>query len=164
MKFVKAFALASTLALSGAGPAFAQAQGLPYGANVNNEQAHKAVNAAIAEARKQGFTMAVAVVDTAGLLVMYEKIDNTQNGSVLVSQDKAVSAALFKRPSKAFQDAVASGGAGLRVMSLRGASPIEGGLPLVVDGKIVGAIGVSGGSSEQDGVVAAAGVAALAAK
>lgn len=135
-----------------------------YGPSVNNELAHKVVNAAIAEARRQGFTMAVAVVDTAGQLVMYEKLDNTQTGSVAVSQDKAVSAALFKRPTKAFQDAVAGGGAGLRVMSLRGVVAVEGGLPLVLDGKIIGAVGVSGGSSDQDGVVAKAGADALAAK
>jgi uncharacterized protein GlcG (DUF336 family) len=160
MKMVKTFALASILALAAASQAQAQA----YGASVSNEQAHKVVNAAIAEARKQGFTMAVAVVDTSGQLVMFEKIDGTQTGSINVSQDKAASAALYKRPTKAFQDAVAGGGAGLRVLTLRGANAVEGGLPLLVDGKIIGAVGVSGGSSDQDGVIAKAGADVLAAK
>lgn len=140
------------------------AQALPYGPSVSNEQAHQAMKAALAEARKQGFTMAVAVVDPAGALVMFEKMDQTQSGSVTVAQDKAATAAQFKRPSKAFQDAVASGGVGLRVLSLKGVVAIEGGLPLVVDGRIVGAIGVSGGSAEQDGQVAKAGAEALAGK
>ena len=102
--------------------------------------------------------MAIAVVDTAGQLVAFERMDSTQYGSIGVSQDKAVSAALFRRPTKVFQDALAAGGAGLRILTLRGASAIEGGIPLTVDGKVVGAIGVSGGSAEQDGVVAKAGL------
>ena len=146
-------------------PLSAQAQVPQYGANVNLEQALKALNAAVAEIRKQNLPpMAVAVVDTAGLLVAFERMDNTQTGSVMVAQDKAVSAAMFRRSTKVFQDLVAGGGAGTRILGLRGASPVEGGLPLTVDGKIVGGIGLSGGSSEQDGVAAKAGVDALAAK
>jgi uncharacterized protein GlcG (DUF336 family) len=95
--------------------------------------------------------MAVAVVDPAGDLVYFEKMDETQNGSVDVAIDKARSAARFKRPTKAFQDALATGGEGWRVLRLKGAVPIEGGVPIVIDGKIVGAIGVSGGTSQQDG-------------
>lgn len=140
------------------------AQAQTYGPNVTREQAHKAMHGAMEEAKKQGFTMAVAVVDNAGQLVMFEKMDGTQTGSIAVSQDKAASAALYKRPTKAFQDLVAGGGAGLRVITLRGAVAVEGGLPLMLDGKIIGAIGVSGGSSDQDGVVAKAGADALAAK
>ncbi|HEU5297706.1 MAG TPA: heme-binding protein [Burkholderiaceae bacterium] len=135
-----------------------------YGTNVNQDQAHKAVAAALAEARKINVPMAVTVVDTAGQLVVFDRMDNTQTGSIAVSQDKATSAAMFRRPTKAFQDAVASGGAGLRILTLRGANAVEGGLPLVVDGKIIGGIGVSGGSAEQDGVVAKAGADALSAK
>jgi uncharacterized protein GlcG (DUF336 family) len=101
--------------------------------------------------------MAVAIVDTSGNLVYYEKMDNTQLGSANFAIDKARSAVLFKRPTKAFQDALAAGGAGLRVLDVRGAVPVEGGIPLVMDGKIVGAIGVSGGASEQDGQCAKAG-------
>lgn len=140
----------------------AHAQVPQYGANVTLEQARKVLVAAVADSRKQNLPMAVAIVDTAGQLVAFERMDNTQTASTFVAQDKAASAAMFRRPTKAFQDAVASGGAGLRVLGLRGASPVEGGLPIVVDGKIIGGIGVSGGTSEQDGVVAKAGLDALA--
>jgi glc operon protein GlcG len=142
----------------------AQAPVPQYGSNVNHEQARKALAAAVAEARKQNLPMAVAIVDNAGQLVAFERMDNTQTGSIGVSQDKAVSAAMYRRPTKAFQDALAGGGAGLRVLTLRGANAVEGGLPIIVDGKIMGAIGVSGGSAEQDGVVAKAGLDGLAAK
>lgn len=140
----------------------AHAQVPQYGANVTLEQARKVLVAAVADSRKQNLPMAVAIVDTAGQLVAFERMDNTQTASTFVAQDKAASAAMFRRSTKAFQDAVASGGAGLRVLGLRGASPVEGGLPIVVDGKIIGGIGVSGGTSEQDGVVAKAGLDALA--
>ncbi len=133
----------------------------PYGVPVGVDNAKKAVAAAIAEARKNNWMMAVAVVDTAGDLVYFEKMDGTQSGSVSVSMEKARSSALFKRPTKAFQDSVAAGGEGLRFLGLPGAVPVEGGVPLVLDGKFVGAIGVSGGASAQDGVVAGAGAATL---
>ena len=139
----------------------AQAQVPQYGPNVTYDQARKALAGALADARRQNLPMAVAVVDTAGQLVVFERMDNTQTASVAVAQDKAVSAAMYRRPTKAFQDAVAGGGAGLRVLTLRGAVSVEGGLPLTVDGKIIGAIGVSGGSAEQDGVVAKAGLDAM---
>jgi len=158
------FRLAAALVCCLLAAVSASAQVPQYGANVSQDQAHKAIAGALAEARKINVPMAIAVVDTAGQLVAFERIDNTQTGSIAVSQDKAVSAALFRRPTKAFQDAVAGGGAGLRILTLRGANAVEGGLPLMVDGKIIGAIGVSGGSAEQDGEVAKGGVAALAAK
>lgn len=135
---------------------------LPYGAPIALEEARKAAAAALAEARKNGWIMAVAIVDPAGDLVYYERMDHVQSGSTRVCIAKARSAALFKRPSKAFQDALAGGGAGLRVMALEGAVPVEGGVPLVVDGKIVGAIGLSGDVSENDGKCAKAGAEALA--
>ena len=131
-----------------------------YGSNISHELARKTLSAAIAEARKQSLPMAVAVVDTAGQLVAFERLDNTQTASTAIAQDKAVSAAIYRRPSKVFQDLVAGGGVGLRVLTLRGAIAVEGGVPITVDGKIVGAIGVSGGSSEQDGVIAKAGLEA----
>ena len=112
----------------------------------------------MADARKQYLPMAIAVVDTDGQLVAFERMDNTRTGSIAVSQDKAACAAMFRRPTKVFQDALAAGSVGLRVLTLRGASAVEGGIPLAVDGKIIGAIGVSGGSAEQDGVVAKADV------
>jgi uncharacterized protein GlcG (DUF336 family) len=116
---------------------------------------------ALAEARKNNWAMAVAVVDTAGDLVYFEKMDATQLGSVAVAIDKARSAARFKRPTKAFQDVLAAGGDGLRVLGLAGAVPVEGGVPIVVDTRIVGAIGVSGGTSAQDGQCALAGAGAV---
>lgn len=154
--------VAATLCLLATTASFAQVP--QYGAHVNHEQARKAIAGAMVEARKINVPMAVAVVDTAGQLVAFERLDNTQSGSIAVAQDKAVSAAMYRRPTKAFQDALAGGGAGLRILSLRGANAVEGGLPLTVDGKIIGAIGVSGGSAEQDGVVAKAGTDAVAAK
>jgi glc operon protein GlcG len=132
-----------------------------YGPSITLDRAKTAAAAAIAEARKNAWDMAVAVVDTAGVLVYFEKMDDTQAGSVVVAQAKASSAALFKRPTKAFQDTLAVGGEGLRVLGLHGAVPVEGGLPLLIDGKIAGAIGVSGGTSSQDGQCAQAGGAAL---
>ena len=157
-KTVTHFIAATALCLAAGA---AQAQVPQYGGNVNHEQARKAVAAALAEARKMGIPMAVAVVDTAGMLVAFERMDNTQTGSVNVAQDKAQSAAMFRRPTKVFQDLVAGGGVGLRILGLRGANAVEGGVPIVVDGKILGAIGVSGGSAEQDGVVAKSGLDAL---
>jgi glc operon protein GlcG len=132
-----------------------------YGTSISADNAKKAAAAAIAEARKNNFTMAVAILDTAGMLVYFEKMDGTQNGSVNVAIEKGRSAVLFKRPTKAFQDNVAQGGAGLRILGLPGAVPVEGGIPLVEAGKIVGAIGVSGGTSDQDGVVGQAGANAI---
>lgn len=139
----------------------AHAQVPQYGPNVTLEQARKAVAAADAEARKNGWPMAIAVVDNSGQLVAFQRADNTQTASIQVSQDKAVSAAIYRRPTKAFQDLVAAGGVGTRVLNLRGASTVEGGLPIVVDGKIIGGIGVSGMASDQDGVCAKAGVDAM---
>jgi glc operon protein GlcG len=134
---------------------------LPYGPPISVETAKKAAAAALAEAKKNNWFMAIAVVDPSGTLVYFEKMDNTQTGSVNVSIDKAKTAALFKRPSKVFQDAVASGGAGLRVLGLAGATPVEGGIPIIVNNQIIGAIGVSGDSSEHDGVCAQAGSAVV---
>ncbi|HEX7560497.1 MAG TPA: heme-binding protein [Usitatibacter sp.] len=132
-----------------------------YGPNITLEQARKAHAAADGEARKNAWPMAIAIVDTSGQLVMFSRADNTQTASVSVAQDKAVSSAMYRRPTKVMQDAVAGGGAGIRFLNLRGASTVEGGLPLYVDGKIVGAIGVSGMASDQDGMCAKAGVDAL---
>jgi len=132
-----------------------------YGSAIQLNTAKRAVAAAISEAARNGWTMAVAIVDPAGDLVCFEKMDETQTGSVTVSQSKARSAARFKRPTKAFQDALTATPDGLRILGIEGAVPVEGGLPIVVDGKIVGAIGVSGGTSQQDGQCAKAAVDAL---
>jgi uncharacterized protein GlcG (DUF336 family) len=158
MQTIKQLAVAAVLSgLVLGGPALAQS----YGPSVNLAQAKTVILAAEAEAQRQNWAVAIAVVDTAGNLVAFMKRDDTQTASVQVAQDKAASAAIYKRPTKAFQDAVAGGGVGLRVLGLRGASPAEGGVPLIVGGAIIGAIGVSGATSEQDGVVAAAGAVAL---
>jgi glc operon protein GlcG len=132
-----------------------------YGFAIRVATAKRAAAAAIAEAERNGWMMAVAVVDPAGDLVYFEKMDETQTGSVTVSQSKARSAARFKRPTKAFQDALTATPDGLRILAIEGAVPVEGGLPIVVDGKIVGAIGLSGGTSPQDGQCAKAGVEAI---
>jgi len=139
----------------------AQAPALPYGMPISLENAKKAAAPAIAEAEKNHWNMAVAIVDPSGNLVYYEKMDNTQLGSANVAIDKAKSAALFKRPTKAFQDALAAGGDGLRILRIQSAVPVEGGIPLVMDGKIVGAIGVSGAASAQDAQCAKAGADAI---
>ena len=133
----------------------------PYGIPIGLDDAKKAAAPALAEARKKSWLMAAAVVESAGNLVYFEKMDGTQTGSVAVAVAKARSAALFKRSTKTFQDTLAGGGEGLRVLRLENAVPVEGGLPLIVDGTIVGAIGLSGGTSAQDGQCALAGVNAL---
>ena len=132
-----------------------------YGLSIQIDAARRVAAAAIAEARKNNWTMAVAVVDTAGDLVYFEKMDDTQTGSVNVAQAKARSAARFKRPTKAFQDAMTATPDGIRMLGIEGAVPVEGGTPIVAGEKIVGAIGVSGGTSAQDGQCAKAGIDAL---
>ena len=134
--------LAATL-IAGA-PLMASAQVPQYGANVGSEQARKIVAGAMAEARKISVPMAVAVVDTAGQLVAFERMDNTQTASIAVAQDKAGSAALYRRPTKVFQDALAGGGAGLRILTLRGANAVEGGVPITVDGQDLTVAGKDG--------------------
>ena len=158
MRLTVAAAAIMTLSLA----SHPRAQGtMSYGTPITAETAKKVAAPAIAEARKNQWSMAVAIVDPAGDLVYFERMDDTQVGSVDVAIAKARSAARFKRPTKAFQDALAAGGEGLRILALDGAIPVDGGLPLVVGGKIVGAIGMSGGTSAQDGQAAAAGAAAL---
>jgi glc operon protein GlcG len=116
--------------------------------------------AAEKEAANNKWTMVIAILDDGGNLIYLERMDGTQIGSIKVAQQKAGSAVAFKRPTKVFADAVA-GGANA-ILSLPGAIPVEGGLPLVVDGAVIGSIGASGGSAQQDGVVAKAGADALA--
>jgi len=122
-----------------------------YGVPISTDMAKKVAAAALEEARANGWAMAVAIADPAGILVYFEKIDDTQHASPRIAIDKARSAAMFKRPTKTFQDSVERGGVALRVLNLRGASVVEGGVPIVVNGKIIGGLGVSGGLAEQDG-------------
>ena len=133
-----------------------------YGVSISTADAKKAAAAAIAQVPKSGSPPdAIAIVDTGGYLVYLERMENTQIGSVQVAIDKARAAVLYRRPTKVFEDALAGGGAGLRILGVHDAMPIEGGVPLMVGGKVVGAIGASGGSAQQDGQVAQAGAAAL---
>ena len=156
--FIKlAFAVALAALSFGA---FAQSPP-PYGEPIGVEAARKAAAAAIAESKKNNWGMAVAVVDSGGHQVYFERMDGTQYGSVAVALDKAKASAAYRRPTKAFEDVLAAGGAGLRILTLSGAVAVEGGLPIVVNGKIVGAIGLSGATAQQDGVAAKAGVDAL---
>src|SRR5213594_4652855 len=134
---------------------------IPYGTPISLEQAKKAVAAAEAESRKNHWNMVIAVLDTGGHLVMLERMDGVQLGSIEAAKDKAYSAVLYRRPTKVFQDLVGQGGPNLRLLRLSGASPLEGGIPILVDGKVVGAVGVSGATSEQDAQVAKAGADAL---
>jgi glc operon protein GlcG len=159
-KAVMRFAAVLLLVLGALASAAAQMPN-PYGVPISLETAKKVAAPAIAEAAKNNWNMAVAIVDPSGNLVYYEKMDNTQLGSANFAIDKARSAALFKRPTKAFQDALAAGGDGLRILRIQGAVPVEGGIPLVVEGKIVGAIGVSGMTSAQDAQCAKAGADTL---
>ncbi|HVI75524.1 MAG TPA: heme-binding protein [Anaeromyxobacteraceae bacterium] len=140
----------------------ARAQQLPnpYGENIGVDLAKKAAAAAVTEAKKNGWNVAVAVADTHGSLVYFERMDGTQYGSTLVAQEKARSAAQFKRPTKAFEEGVK--GQGINQLGLPGAVPLEGGVPILVSGKIIGAIGVSGGTSAQDGQCATVGANAIA--
>ena len=133
----------------------------PYGLSITNEQSKKVADAALAPARANGWTVVVAIVDTGGFLVYLEKLDQTQVGSIAIAEDKARSSAIFKRPTKMFHERLARGGDGMIVLGLKGAVPVEGGLPIVVDGKLIGALGVSGGSSAEDEVCAEAGASAL---
>ena len=133
----------------------------PYGASITLERARKISAAAQEEALRNGWHMVVAVMDSGGHLVLLERMDNAQFGSVQVAQDKARSAVAFRRPTKAFHDMVAAGGEGVRMLVMSGAVPIDGGLPIIVGGAVIGGIGLSGGTSAQDGQVAAAGLVAL---
>jgi glc operon protein GlcG len=142
-------------------PAFAQQATPPYGSPITLEQAKKVITAAEAEAQKNNWPVVITVVDPGGHAVAMHRLDNTQLGSIAVAEDKARSAILYRRPTKAFEDAVASGGIGLRVLALRGASPVDGGVLIFVDGKVAGAVGVSGVTAAQDGQIANAGAAAL---
>jgi uncharacterized protein GlcG (DUF336 family) len=129
-----------------------------YGLPITLDAAKKIAARALVEAGNNNWLMAVAIVDIAGDLVYFERMDGTQAGSTVVAIDKARSAARFKRPTKAFQDTLAGGGDGLRVLGITGAVPVEGGVPIIDGGKIVGAVGVSGGTSAQDGQCARAGL------
>jgi glc operon protein GlcG len=133
----------------------------PYGAAITLEQAKKVMAGAEAEATKNKWNVVIAILDSGGNVVAVHRMDGAQWGSVEVAREKAYSAVAFRRPTKAFEDAIGQGGVNLRVLRLPGASPLEGGLPIVVDGKLVGGIGVSGVTAQQDAQIGRAGIEAL---
>jgi uncharacterized protein GlcG (DUF336 family) len=131
-----------------------------YGPPITIADARKAMAAAEAEASKNNWGVAIAIVDSGANLVMLHRLDNAQLSSVRIAEQKARTAAEFRRPTKVFEDAVAGGGVGLRVLTF-GASVAEGGVPIISGSKVIGAIGVSGVQSHQDAQVAQAGADAL---
>jgi glc operon protein GlcG len=168
---IRMLALACALAVA-AGVAFAQTAAPqsqdvesttlpPYGPPITLDQAKRVMAAAELQAAENTWQVAITILDSGGNLVMFHKVDNAQLSAVTVSEGKARTALEFKRPSKDLDDAIARGGAGNRLLALKNITPIEGGMPIILDGKIIGAIGVSGAISAQDSQVAKAGVDAL---
>src|SRR5258708_29825362 len=154
---LRMLALACAFALS-AGSALAQAPAspapsavsLPYGPPITLDQAKRAMAAAELEAAKNSWQVAITILDSGGNLIMFHRVDNAQLSATTVSEGKARTALQFKRPSKALDDAIAAGGAGMRLLALKDIPPPEGGIPGIVDGKIVGAIGVAAAPSPAD--------------
>ncbi len=164
----RTLALACAIALSAVAPfAPASAQEIesttlpPYGPAITLDQAKRVMAAAELEAAENTWQVAITILDSGGNLVMFQKVDNAQLSATGISEGKARTALEFKRPSKDLDDAIARGGGGNRLLALKDITPIEGGLPILLDGKIIGAIGVSGAVSAQDSQVAKAGIAAL---
>jgi uncharacterized protein GlcG (DUF336 family) len=139
----------------------ADAQPMPYGPTITLDQARKAAAAAQAEAAKNNWPLAIAVVTPSGDLAYFLRMDNTQFGSNQIAQHKARAAARFRRATKVFADGVAKGGGGVALLSLDDVIASEGGIPIAVNGQIIGAIGCSGATGQQDGVACQAGVDAL---
>jgi len=134
----------------------------PYGPPITLDQAKRVMAAAELEAAKNSWQVAITILDSGGNLVMFHKGDNAQLSAITTSEGKARTALEFKMPSKALDDAIAAGGAGMRLLALKNITPLQGGVLVLIDGKILGAIGVSGALSAQDDQIANAGVAALA--
>lgn len=150
-----AFVAASVMAFA----TFAQAQA--YGPPITLEQARKVYAASDAEARKNKWAMTIVILDSGCNPVLMQKADDAQIAAPLVAQEKAYSACAYKRPTKALQDTLAKGGDGLRYVTFPRMIAADGGLPIVLDGKIIGAIGVSGSAGPDDARVAQAGIDAL---
>lgn len=161
MNTLKTLVGALALALFAAAPAPAQTVPPPYGPPIGIEAARKVMAAAEAEAAKNNWAVVIAIIDSGGHVVMMHRYDNVQLSSIEISQGKAKTALMFKRPTKVLDDAISGGGTGLRFLALKDIVPLEGGLPIVADGKIIGAIGVSGVLSSQDAQIARAGLEGL---
>ncbi|GAA0582128.1 hypothetical protein GCM10009416_20690 [Craurococcus roseus] len=140
--------------------AAAPAAPLPYGMPIAMDAARKAMAAAEREATENNWNVAIAIVDSGGHLVMMHRLDGTQIGSIRIAEGKARTALEFRRPTKALEDTVAGGGAGLRLLAVEGITPLEGGVLIQAGGRIIGAIGVSGVTSAQDAQIARAGAEA----
>jgi glc operon protein GlcG len=151
--------LLSTLALVLLAASVSRADDLPTKKVLTLDVAKKVAAAAEAEAKKRGARVVIVVVDDGGHVILLERLDDTQVASVEVGIGKARTAAIFRRPSKVFEDQVKNGR--VAALALPGATPLQGGIPLVVDGKVVGAIGVSGETPQEDEDIAKAGAAVL---
>jgi len=156
-----ALVLAATTVGAQQPPAAAPPPPPPYGMAISLEHAKKVMAGAEAEAKKNSWNVCIVVLDSGGNVVMVQRMDGAQFGSIEVAREKAYSAVAFRRPTKAFDDALAQGGNNLRILRLPGASPLEGGIPIVVDGKLIGGIGVSGVTSAQDAQIGRAGIDSL---
>jgi glc operon protein GlcG len=132
---------------------------VPYGAPISLELAKHVATAAEAEARRNGWAMAIAIAEPSGSLVYFQKMDDTQYGSIRIAQAKAETAARFRRPTRMFTEALAAGH--MFFLTFPDISAAPGGLPLIAGGKLIGAIGVSGGAGHQDDIIAAAGATAI---
>ena len=160
MRMLKTLVGACVVAMLAALPAQAQTPPPPYGPPIGIEGARAVMAAAESEAAKNNWAVVICIIDSGGNLVMLHRHNDVQLSSIEISQGKAKTALMFKRPSKVLDDAISGGGAGLRFLALKDIVPLEGGLPIVVDGKIIGAIGVSGVLSAQDAQIARAGAGA----
>lgn len=134
----------------------------PYGPSITAAEAALIMQAAEKDAASKGWPMVIAIVDAAGHLLMLHRMDNAQLASIEVARMKAETSLRFRRPTKVFEDLIGAAPNGARYLSLPGVLALEGGLPILRDGKVVGAVGVSGMASPQDAEVARAGIAALA--
>jgi len=150
--------LLSVFAALIAGPAFAQQMPNPYGPNITLAAAKQVAAAAAAKATEMKVNVVIAIVDTGAQLVYLERFDVVQWGSNEVAIHKAKASVMYKRPTLALENAVK---ANVHYLTLDGISAIEGGVPIIQDGKIIGSIGISGGSSQQDGIIAGAGAAVI---
>ena len=159
---VGAAVMLAAVSASAQAPAPAAPPQPQYGAPISLDQAKKIMAGAEAEAKKNNWPVVITILDSGGQLVMSQRLDGAQFGSIEVAREKAYSAVAFRRPTKVFEDGVAQGGVNLRTLRLTGASPLQGGLPILVDGKVIGGIGVSGVTAPQDAQVGQAGIDALA--
>jgi len=161
MTTLKTLICAGALVLMAVQPMRAQTPPPPYGPPIGIEAARKVMNAAEEEAVKNNWAVVIAIIDSGGHIVMLHRRDDTQLSSIEIAQGKARTALMFKRPSKVLDDAIGGGGLGLRFLALKDIVPLEGGLPIVSEGRIVGAIGVSGVLSSQDAQIAQTGLDAI---